>query len=197
MTAFSRDAWINAQTKAAEAAYLQRVIGPKWDDLRFPAQAVNPPGAVSDPDVDSSDGCLLFDAAGVEVIFVAAQLPHGWLSGTPIRPHVHWVKTTSAEGDVVWGLKYRWAAPGQTLTDWSASYSLATVTAGDADTADHHALASFPELTIRGGASTMILFEIARIGSSEDDTYAADAKLLEFDLHYQTGSAGTTNEFTD
>lgn len=197
MPVFSKDAWINARSPAAQSAVLERMIGPKWDDLRFPAQAVNPPGAVSDPDVSAEDGCLLFDAGSVEVIFIAAQMPHGWISGTPMRPHVHWCKTTSAAGDVVWGMKYRWAAPGQTFTAWSSSYSLSTASIGDADTANHHALASFPLLTLRGQSSTMILFEIARIADSEDDTYAADAKLLEFDLHYQSGAAGTINEFSD
>lgn len=197
MPVFSKNAWVNATTPAAQAAVLERVIGPKWNDLRFPAQAVNPPGAVSDPDVDATDGTLLFAASGTEVIFIAAQMPHGWISGTEIRPHVHWVKTTSAEGDVVWGMKYRAAAVGQTFGAWSAEHSAATLAVSDEDTADHHALSAFPPITLLGGPSTMILFEIARLGNDAADTYAADAKLLEFDLHYQAGAAGSIQEFSD
>jgi len=67
--------------------------GQSWDDLRAPASVIPIRGQSGDPDVDT-DGSLLFDAATGEQIAVIWQMPHAWNS-TPIRPHVHWSKTTS------------------------------------------------------------------------------------------------------
>lgn len=197
MPAFSKSAWRGAQSAAAQADYLERIIGPKWNDLRFPATAINPPGTVSDPDVDSSDGLLLFDKSGVETIFIAAQLPHGWDPAAGLKPHLHWCKTTSASGVVVWGLKYRYASIGQTFSPWTTDWLLSTQPVSDQDTADHHAISAFALPLLRGRPSMMLLCQVARLGSSEDDTYGADAKLLEFDIHYRSGTAGTTQEFSD
>ena len=47
-----------------------------WDDLTFPAAGLNPPGAASDPDRDTTFGYLLFAASGTEIITGAVQLPH-------------------------------------------------------------------------------------------------------------------------
>jgi hypothetical protein len=140
---------------------------------------------------------LLFDDAAVEVVFFAAQMPHGWDSSVAIRPHVHWCKTTSAAGDVAWGLKWRSASIGQTFSDQAADYVLSSPSVADEDTADHHALSSFEFPVIIGRPSHMFLFELARVADDESDTYAADAKFLEFDLHYLAGAAGTINEFSD
>ena len=60
-----------------------------WDDLTFPATAINPPGAASDPGRETTTGLLLFDAAGVELIYCLAQMPHKWKEGTAIQLFQH------------------------------------------------------------------------------------------------------------
>jgi len=69
-----------------------------FDDLRFPATAINPPGAVNDPGFDATNGGWLFDAVATEVLFLIVQMPHSWKEGTSIEPHIHWQKTTSDAG---------------------------------------------------------------------------------------------------
>ena len=157
--AIDQETWDRFKRKDREGELIERELAVHWDDLRFPAVAINPPGAASDPDVDPTDGTLLFAAGSTEVVFFAVQLPHCWKMGSAISPHVHWVKTTSAAGTVKWTLSYRWADLGETLSAWS-----------DADAA-----------------------KIARVGG--DDTYGADAKLLEFDIHYQIDSRGSDTEY--
>ena len=72
-------------------------VGPRWDDLKFPATAINPPGQASDPDVEATSGLLLFAAAGTELVYALAQMPHHWEEGSDIKPHVHWTKTTDTQ----------------------------------------------------------------------------------------------------
>ena len=60
-----------------------------WDDLRFPANAINPPGAAADPIRNTSTGMLEFSGSADNVIAGIAQMPHAWRAGTSIRPHLH------------------------------------------------------------------------------------------------------------
>lgn len=167
-----------------------------WDDLRSPATAINPPGQAADPDVDANSGLLLFDAGGTELVYVINQMPHGWIEGTTLKPHVHWMKTTSAAGNVLWRMRYRWANVRGILTDWSDPVSEATVATADNDTANEHMITSFGDIDIpEGRLSMMMIFEIARIGGDALDTYAADAALLEFDVHYKKNAPGSVQEF--
>jgi len=177
--------------------------GYEWDDLRFPATAINPPGQVSDPDVEATTGLLLFDAAGTELIYALAQMPHSWKEGSEISPHVHWTKTTSAAGNVAWQLRHQILPIGEVGPDeWTDDGIITSPVGGtpDNDTAWEHLISSWPDIPMVDGTSkfslsTCILFEISRVGGNAGDTYAADARLLEFDLHYQINSLGSEVEF--
>lgn len=170
--------------------------GGYWDDLRSAATAINPPGAASDPDVDPATGLLLFDAGATELVYVAVQLPHGWVEGTTLRPHVHWVKTTSAAGAVAWRMRYRYANVGAVLSDWSTAVTETAPAVSDGDTANKHAITTFGDIDIPDGRlSMMLIFEIARVGGDVADTYGADAALLEFDVHYKKNAPGSVQEF--
>jgi hypothetical protein len=140
--------------------------------------------------VSATDGLLLFDADATELCFVAMQMPHGWVEGSAIVPHVHWHKTTNAAGTVAWRLRYRYANPGNVLTAWSDPITVTTPDVSDADLAERHAITSFGNVQYADGKISMMwVFELARVGSG--DTYAADAALLEFDVHYQKSQPGS------
>lgn len=172
----------------------------KWDDLRFPATAINPTGQASDPDLEASNGLLLFAPTGIELIYAFMQLPHGWLEGSDIVPHVHWQKTTSASGDVVWRMRYKTALINEVMdADWSTPVDISQTVPGtpDTDTADKHMISSFGDDIDMSAfvVSDCILFEISRVGNDPSDTYGSDARLLEFDVHYQIDSKGSTFPF--
>ncbi len=162
----------------------------RWDDLRFPAQAINPPGAVSDPDRDTTDGTLLFDAGSTEIIMGAAQLPHAWSVGSAIHPHIHWHVGTAATGNVVWKLESKVFGKDEEIpADWTEL----TMTVAAAKT---QTLSSFDEIDLTGkGISTMMLWRLSRIGGDIADTYIGDAKLFEFDIHYQIDGFGSEEEY--
>lgn len=176
-----------------------RLTDTSWDDLRFPAQGLNLPGAASDPDVETNTGFFLFAAASTETIAGLAQMPHSWKEGTAIVPHIHWQKTTSAAGNVLWRFNYEVVNNGDVAlltyageTDTSSSVSGTP----DNDTANESLISSFGEHSMTGKViSSLIFFRIHRIGGDASDTYGADARMLEFDLHYEIDSLGSNEPF--
>ena len=172
-----------------------------WDDLKFPATAINPPGQASDPDREATSGLLLFAAGGTELVYALAQMPHKWAEGNTLHPHVHWQKTTSASGDVGWRLRYKHFSIGETSDgSWTDNGIKTTVATGtpDNDTADEHLITSLGDISMAGkGLSDCILFEVSRIGGDASDTYGADARLIEFDVHFDIDRLGSNNEYSN
>lgn len=171
-----------------------------WDDLRFPAQGINPPGNVSDPDVETSTGLLLFSASATNVIAGVAQLPHSWDQGTEVIPHVHWQKTTAGAGNVLWRFEYdNIVNPGDvSLLTYAGVIDALTPVGGTPDdgAARRNLISSFGLLDMTDKLiSCCILWKVLRIGGDAADTYADDARLVEFDIHYRLDSNGSFAEF--
>jgi hypothetical protein len=162
-----------------------------WEDLRFPAQGINPPGATSDPDKDG-DGLFLFDATGTEILSGVAQLPHAWAQGTSLHAHVHWSATDGNTGDVAWQLEYKVVPFGEAVpSSWSTL--LAT---GEAK--QEHCITEIAEVPVAAsaGVSALVLWRLSRAGGNPADTYGSDAKLYEFDFHYQVDAFGSDLEYS-
>ena len=169
-----------------------------FEDLRFPATVINPPGQVADPDWDIVNGGWLFAASGTELIYVIAQMPHSWKEGSPIEPHVHWQKTTSAAGNVLWRLEYKWAPINAVMDPAFTTIDVSEVVSDvmDTDTDDKHLISSFGYIDATGKKiSDVLVMRVSRIGGDADDTYGADARLLEFDIHHQINSRGSTFQY--
>ena len=170
----------------------------RWEDLRFPAQGIDVTGPTGPPSVSSEDGSLLFAAGADDQIAIIAQMPHSWDEGTPVVPHVHWSKSTSAAGTVAWKCEYTMANPGGTFPAFQTLSTVTETVAGtpDGNTANQHLISTFGELDMTGmDISCIIKFKITRDVS--EDTYGADAKLLEFDIHYLNDrSGGSVQQFT-
>lgn len=171
--------------------------GMAWDDLRFPAVGINPPGSIRDADRDTSDtvyaGTLLYDADVEEMTAGQAQMPHSWKEGSTIHPHIHWAPTDASSGNVIWQLDYDIA---NVSGNFAGSYSTITITGVVENDPTKHQLLEFGTIDMSGySLSTMILWRISRIGDSGDDTYSEEARLFEFDIHYQINSYGSRQEY--
>jgi hypothetical protein len=165
----------------------------RWDDLRAPATAINPPGQVSDPDWDNTNGGWLFDAAGIETLWIIMQMPHAYKEGSNIRPHLHWHPTNTNTGNVLWRMEYKWTNVND--VDASTFTTLNSLDAADG-TALKHQVAIFGEINGAGKTlSSMIIIKLSRIADDATDTYNADALLREFDIHFQIDSTGSRQEF--
>ena len=165
-----------------------------WDDLRVSAQATKVGATAPGWVAFLAAGNLLtygFDGGGVRVeeVHFNVQLPHSYKHGSDIYPHVHWSPTTANAGNVVWQLEYTWA-------NINGTFGAATTIASTADaaggTAWVHNMATFAAITGTGKTlSSMLVCRLFRDGSHGSDTYADDAALLEFDIHYEMDTVGS------
>ena len=169
---------------------------PQWDDDRYPATGISIGGLSTPPDIETDTGLFLFDSVAIETFSVLAQMKHARKEDSNIIPHIHWRKVTSAAGGVVWSLRYKWwnnneEEPGS----WSS-----IITATDVWTIGSNQLtniATFGEIDGTGkGLSSLFLAQVGRLPTDAADTYGADAKMYEFDIHFQADTMGSQQEYT-
>jgi hypothetical protein len=170
----------------------------RWEDLRFPAQGINPPGAVTDPAVDAATGLLSFSGTLNNAIAGVAQMPHAWTPGSLVRPHLHLRFPTSAAANTRWAFQYDIANVTGDFTNASGTYTtLATITVANPQNVNKHVVASFGDLAMTGfRESAVILWRIARLAATDgldNDTNAC--LLIEFDIHYQVEKWGSVPEY--
>jgi hypothetical protein len=179
----------------AAAAAVAAITG--WDDLRFPAQGINPPGAASDPAVNTTTGLLGFSGTADNIIAGVAQMPHSWIPGTAVRPHLHLRFPTSASANSRWKLVYD-VADGATpfVNNYGTYTDGGTITVANPQDAKAEVPASFSEVSMSGLLeSAVIMWRITRLAATDAaDTDTSAAVLLEFDIHYQSNKLGTQEE---
>ena len=167
-----------------------------WDDMKAPATSLKV-GSTA-PSADATNGWLTFAHNADAFVFHQFQLPHAWKEGSFLSPHVHWMKTTSAAGEVEWQFSYKWATIGQVVDTNFTDLTVLTPAVSDGDTAYQHALSAFADIDASGRKiSDMLIVKLTRLGSSYSGSnhYTAPAALLEMDIHYQIDSFGSIQEF--
>lgn len=174
-----------------------------WEDLRFPAQSINTAGAVAAPTVDNNDpasvatavpGSLIFAGNADNMVAGVAQLPHSWVEGTMVYPHIHWALITSSAAEVAWELRIRLLGdPGTSAGSW-AIMALDTTKGVASATAEVHRITAWQGVDMAGKkVSTMLAWALYRRGSSDanNDT----VRLYELDFHYRANSIGSDLEY--
>lgn len=190
--------WVERELEAVERGIEDAAYGLRWDDLRFPAQSINPAGAVAAPSVITTEsdfpGALSFAGNADNMIAGVAQMPHAWKLGSTIRPHIHWLKPTGSSNAVTWHFYYRIVGNvGGTAGAWVGPV-VGTIAAGDQTTSNNHILTSFGDVSMTGYTeSAMLAWRIYRIGTSDAENNAVT--LLEFDIHYQSDGRGSIPEY--
>lgn len=169
------------------------ILEARWEDLRFPAQGINPAGTAAPPSIDTTayPGTMLFSPSSDNIIAGIAQMPHAWWYGTALTPHVHWRKPVAdvSELAVAWRMKYCISAIDAAPTAWT-DWLDATLVAGNLADEEHHNLSNFPTIDMTGYmGSVCIHWQLMRDVS--EDAYSSDARLLEFDIHYQQNKLGS------
>lgn len=169
-----------------------------WDDLRFPAQGINPAGAVDAPTVDTTltgyPGTLLFAGNQENVIAGIAQLPHTWKAGSALHPHIHWSKPVGSASAVSWVLYYCILGSPGDVHGALVGPLAGTLVAGDMATANQMLITRFDPIDMTGLKESVCLsWQIRRLGNTDADN--GTARLFEFDLHFQADKGGTVAEF--
>ena len=161
-----------------------------WDDLRAPANGINPVGSLSPATPNTTDGSLTFGKGNVVAVWF--QMPHHWKEGTDLHVHIHWSKQTTNNGIVKWQMKYKWANIGDVMPAFSA-LSDGTEVIPNSDTVDKHALLEWTPIDGNGKTlSSMLCVYLVRTAAG--DTFTGDVNLYEIDIHYQIDSLGSTSE---
>jgi len=168
-----------------------------WDDLRFPSQGINPPGAASDPTVNSTTGLLTFSGTADNVVAGVAQMPHAWKRGSAIRPHIHLRFINAGTRDTRWKFEYDIASVNDDFANAYGTYTaMPTITVTNPNNAKTHVIAGFGDIEMTTHReSCVILWRLSRLAASDTaDTDTKACVLMEFDIHFQTEKAGTPNE---
>lgn len=169
-----------------------------WEDLRFPASGFNPAGSTAPPTVDTGTGLLLFSGTADNIVGGIAQMPHAWLAGSTIRPHIHIIAPTSDAGSSRWKLEYNIANNNGAFQNAYGSYTtLNTITVRNPQSTNTLLLPSgFGGIPMHGyKESCCILWRITRLAASDAlDNDATDWAFAEFDIHYQVEKLGTVTE---
>lgn len=160
-----------------------------WDDLAFPATAINPPGIASDPTFNTT--YITWDFSSADVLFIAGQLPHEYKEGSSIVPHVHWQPSNTNQGTFVWKLEYTW----RNLDGAWSSLTTSTKTVTPGGTAYTAQMDDFT--TIAGtGMEISSLWQCKLSRAAADDNFTGDAMLIEFDIHFKKDALGSRSEDT-
>jgi hypothetical protein len=160
-------------------------VAPLWDN--FPID-----GPVTNPFI------YWFKPAGVDEMYFVVQLPHAWVEGTAIMPHIHWVASAAGSGVPRWGLQYCWLNFGETFTAYTTIYGT-TAVPNETLVKDRHYLTPLGSGGMDGTGkklSSMLICRVFRDGDDAADTYAGSAGGLEIDFHMQINSMGSRLEYT-
>lgn len=171
---------------------------PAWDDLRFPAQAINPAGSPAPATADPNTGMLSFAGNADNVVAGVGQIPHSWKHGSDLHPHIHLVFPTANAGkNTRWKLEYQiWPLGGVAAANYGTYTALTVLTVPNANNVRSHILAEFDPIPMTGQlGSTCVMWKLSRLAATDvadDDTNACI--LLELDFHYQMDKLGSPVE---
>lgn len=174
-----------------------------WRDLDLAGASLGFFGLLTAPDPVQINGGTIYGpgfngVATTEQLMGSKELDHDWFQGSNIYPHVHWMPSSNAAGDVHWQLTYTIQNSGGTgFGDVVPAETTLTATDTSSGTAWQEHFAGFGALDITGilmGAQ--INFRLFRDPTDPADTYGADAVLMTLGFHMQVQLFGSRTEYT-
>lgn len=119
-------------------------------------------------------------------------MPHGYKFGTNLRPHIHFVQTSSSVP--TFKISYKWydigdPVPGSFTTITSTGSVAVPYVSGSI-----HNLLLFPEISVAGIGSVSSILDLKVY--REDNVVTGDVLVKEFDIHYRFDTLGSLQEAT-
>lgn len=176
-----------------------------WNDTMVAPLSVRVGGTAPSLDAGFGGDAALYyyafdGASSTDYVFFAVQIPHDYIEGTTLYPHVHFAPTTTATGGVRFVLTYQWqsiAGVFGSSADIAMCYDITADSQWKHILAGNTTKAGGTRSTIAGtgkGISSILVCKLARVYNDSDDTYAADVAFLGFDIHYETDGLGSRQE---
>jgi len=180
---------------------------PPWNDLRTPLMSTtstgsNPPVAARIYRNNVSQGVYVnkFVADNTErELYFTIQLPHTYLQGSNLKPHLHFTTLDAITGTTRWGLEYTMSSINSFFpTTTIIIEGTRSIGVGDAN---KHMILDFPEIVGTGlGISSILICRLFRysfdiLNPLTKDSYDAPIYALECDIHHQNDTAGSRMEF--
>jgi len=135
-----------------------------------------------------------------EQIMFTIQMPHGWIEGSDIYPHIHWSPRDNGSGVVVWGIEYTWVDYNSiTPGEFPPTTTITAESVAIANDNHKHLVTSFGAITPsadQDNISSILMVRVFRNSSNPADTYSDEAFGLSFDLHYEMNTIGSRTEWT-
>lgn len=168
-----------------------------WDDQQISGSALS--AAASAPGFAAIGGGTLqargfTGTSGMNQLFGAIELEHGYVEGTDIWPHIHWMPENNTVANVKWNLTYAIAVGGVVLTA-ETILSKTVATSGTAWML-HNTEWDTPISGTGRKIGDQIFFRLWRDSADAADTYGAVAFVSTFGLHVQENSVGSAARFT-
>lgn len=158
-----------------------------WDDLFFPLTA-GKQGALDQPAFSTTEVAYMFPINdATQVIYIVAQMPHRWATGTNIYPHVHWKQHQS--GSPVFKMEYKWFDIGETVPSSYQTVVMANRSIQWTSGSIHQLSSASAPIVPVGitGVSSMLLIKLYR----EDSAYPGTVATYQFDIHILIDSLGS------
>ena len=128
-------------------------------------------------------------------VYFEAQLPHSWIEGSTLKPHIHWIPNEDggAGERVTWKMEYTFSDIGEVFPDTQILTGSTNIYDEDL-VKNKHYLTSFGDLDATGKKlSSMLVCRVWR--DADNDDYSDFAGALEIDIHYQINMFGSRQEF--
>lgn len=177
----------------------------RWDDLRVTLDNGSNAAQINTiPGITGPQLWYFRDGQGVEAMSFQVQLPHGWIEGTTIYPHLHWTpRGSNTSGNVEWNLDYSWqnydASTPQVFPAVTTSTVVASPASGNFIQSAHYITAlTASNAGISGTGkkiSSILICRIWRNSANAADTYGEDAGVLFMDFHIQLDATGSRQEY--
>jgi len=179
-----------------------------WDDLMIPGHSVkltdnSPPDLLGGFAGDATLDLYAFDGGStMEQVFFTVQMPHRWKQGSTIYPHVHVSPTSTNTGDtnervIRFSLEYTWANIGDTFGATATLNLDSDAFVPNTSLWKHLLCKNATGIDGTGKTlSSMLVCRLFRDPADAVDTYPQDVAFLQFDIHYEIDSMGSSSEYT-
>lgn len=169
-----------------------------WDDVYPSSVTVGATGASIPAFTNYNGGLKAYEFIGTGVlskeINFGFQIPHTYLVGSGIVPHLHLrVPNDATGGTIKFGCEYSWKAIGAAETATQTVYGTLAITANAGVQANK--ILSFGNIAASGqGISSIFMCRIFRDPGDVDDTFGASVWLKSADIHHLVDTAGSRAE---